>query len=80
MPQQVLMNGVPTALTQNTVYTLPASRVLFFTDATTPTIQQSFDVAFTANVAVTLTNGQAELAGGFIKCTSGNINCVVKKL
>jgi hypothetical protein len=66
------------ALTQNVVYALPAQRVLLFTDATTPTIQQSLTEAFTANVAVTLSGGQAELAGGFIRCTSGNISVIIK--
>jgi hypothetical protein len=80
MPTAVLTYGVPTALVQNTVYALPANRAIFFTDATTPTVQQSYDVAFTANAVLTLVSGQAEVAGGFIRSTAGNINCVLKKL
>jgi len=47
-----------------------------FSDATGPTFFQSNTAAFTASIAVTLVNGQATLAGGFIRCTSatpGNI-------
>lgn len=79
MATAVIQFGVPTALTQNTIYALPANRALLFTDATTPTVQQSYDVAFTANAALTLASGQAEVAGGFIRCTSGNINVVLKE-
>jgi hypothetical protein len=77
---QLISLGYVQVLTQNVVYALPARRCLLFTDASTPTIQQSSDVGFTANVAVTLTGGQAELDGGFIKCTTGNINVVAKGL
>lgn len=79
MPTELLSIGPPTAMVQNQIYALPASRVLLFTDAAAPTIQQSNTVAFTANVAVALTNGQMELAGGFIRCTSGNITVTLKK-
>ena len=68
--------GAPIAITQNEIYALPAKRCLLFSDAVTPTFFQSNTEAFTASIAVTLTAGQAELAGGFLKCTSatpGNI-------
>lgn len=80
MPTQKINPGVVFSMTQNIAFALPSKRCLLFTDATTPTIQQSTDVAFTANVAVTLTAGQAELAGAFIRCTSGTINALVKVL
>ena len=75
-----LICGQQQVLTQNVIYALPPMRVLLFTDATTPTIEQSTTPTFTANVAVSLTNGQAELAGGYIQCTSGNINAFLKKI
>lgn len=68
--------GVPTAIVQNQIYALPPQRVLMMTDAAAPTFFQSNTEAFTASIAVVLANGQAELAGGFLKCTSatpGNI-------
>jgi hypothetical protein len=74
----VVLTDGPNAIVQNQIYALPARRALFFTDATTPTIQQSTDPAFGTNAALTLTNGQAEVAGGFIRCTTGNINCNIK--
>lgn len=57
-------------LTQNVAYALPVKRCLLFTDGTAPTLQQSTTEAFTANVVMPLVNGQAELAGGFIRCTN----------
>ena len=76
MPTELLSIGYPIPITQNQIYALPAKRVLMFTDATGPTFFQSNTLAFTASIAVTLVNGQAELAGGFLRCTSatpGNI-------
>lgn len=70
MPTEVLSCGPLQVMVQNVVYALPACRVLLFTDGAAPTLQQSDTVGFTANVAVVLTNGQAELAGGFIRCTN----------
>ena len=68
-------------MVQNQVYALPARRCLFFTDAATPTIQQANDVGFAAPVATTLTNGSAEVGGGFIRVTSaGPINVTLKAL
>lgn len=77
MATQLLSIGYPQPITQNTIYALPSRRVVMFSDATSPTFQQSNTVDFTANAAVTLTNGQAELCGGFLRCTSaspGNIS------
>jgi len=74
-----LVVGSPDVMTQNVVYSLPSFRCLFHTDATSPTIVQSETAAFTANSAVTLSNNQVELAGGFLKCTSANINFTLKR-
>ena len=76
MATEALTIGNQIALTQNTIYALPPKRVTMFSDATTPSFFQSKTVAFTASVLCTLVNGQMELAGGFIRCTSatpGNI-------
>jgi len=71
--------GFPTVMTQNTVFALPSSRCILFTTDTAATVQQSNDPAFAANVPVAFTNGQQEVAGPFIRCTSGNITVTVKK-
>jgi hypothetical protein len=71
--------GIPDAMIQNTVYALPSYRVLLHTDGSGVTLVQSETAAFTASSAITLTNAQAELAGGFLKCTSGNINVLLKR-
>lgn len=76
MPMEALQIGYVIPIIQNTIYALPARKVLMFCDAAAPTFFQSNTEAFTASVAVALTNGSAELAGGFIRCTSaapGNI-------
>lgn len=76
---RLLTAGQVHSIAQNVVYALPSQRCLIFTDATTPTLVQSTTEAFTASVAVTLVNGQQELAGMFIKLTSaGPINIILK--
>lgn len=70
MPTQLLSVGYPQPITQNTIFALPARRVLMFTPDAAPTFFQANDVSFAVSVAVTLVNGQAELAGGFLRCTS----------
>jgi hypothetical protein len=70
MATEMIPVGMVFSMVQNTIYALPSQRVLAFTDGAAPTIQQSTTVAFTANVAVTLTGGQAELGGAFIRQTN----------
>ena len=74
----MISTGQQVALTQNTVYALPGRKVTLFCDAAAPTFEQSTDLAFTLPKAVTLTNGQADLAAGFIRCTSGNVTVWLK--
>lgn len=78
MPTELLSLGPVSSLVQNTVYALPAVHCLLFTTGA-PTLQQSTDVAMTAPVAVVLTAGQAELAGGFLRCTSAGPQLVTLK-
>lgn len=73
-----LLPGI-NALVQSVIYALPPKSCLLFTDSTTATIEQSTTVAFTASVPVVLTAGQMEVAGGFIRCTTGAINVVLKE-
>jgi hypothetical protein len=73
-----LMCGPTYTLTQNTAYALPARRCLLFCDAAAPTFTQSTDLAFTVSKALTLTSGQAEVAGGFIKSTGGDVTVTLK--
>jgi hypothetical protein len=71
---ELLLTGIVTPIIQNTIYALPSLRTRIFCETTTAVIQQSNLVAFTTAAAVTLTDGMADLAGGFIRCTSGNVN------
>lgn len=67
----VLETGRPTPIVQNQIYALPAYKVKLFSDVVAATFFQSNTDVFTVSVAVTLDAlGQAELAGGFIRCTS----------
>lgn len=80
MPTECIAIGPVFTMLQNVVYALPASRCLLFTDGAAPTLQQSTTLAFTANVALVLTNGQAEVCGGFIRCTNlATCNVTLKK-
>lgn len=80
MSTSVVSIGQQVAMTQNVVYALPAQQVLFFCDAASATIEQSTDVGFTAAKALTLSSGQANVAGGFIRCTTGNVTVFVKTI
>ncbi len=79
MAANLLQFGVPTTLVQNTVYALPANRCLLFCDASSPTITMSNVVGMSPAIALTLTNGQAEVAGAFIVCTTGSVVVSIKK-
>lgn len=80
MPTVVLSPGPPTAMLQNVIYALPASRCLLFCDVAAATFQQSTTVAMTVAVALAPdANEQIEVAGGFIRCTSGDVTVVLKK-
>lgn len=81
MATELLSLGYVISVIADRVYALPARRCLMFCDAAGPTFFQSDTVAFTVSVAVTLANGQAELAGGFLKMTSaGPQNIMLKAL
>ena len=71
MATELLPIGPPTTLVVNQIYALPAVAVTLFA-AGTPTITQG-NVVDTVATAVTLTNNQATLAGGFLKCTSAAV-------
>jgi hypothetical protein len=72
---RLLSIGYIQSLAQNEIVALPSRRTLLFCDAAAPTFFQSNDPAFGVSVAVTLANGQAELAGGFLRVTSaGPVN------
>jgi len=76
-----LQPGPVEALIQNTIYALPASRCLLFCDTAAATFQQSTTVAMTLAVALAPdANEQIEVGGGFIRCTSGNVNIRLTKL
>lgn len=73
MPE-LLTVGPIHSITQNTIYALPSAPCRLFVEGA-PTLQQSLTSVFTANVAVVITNGQADLAAPFFRCTSaGPIN------
>jgi hypothetical protein len=79
MPTELLSPGVPTNILQNTVYALPVSRCLFFCDTAAATFEQSASVGGTFVALTPDANEQIEVAGGFLRCTSGNVKIVLKK-
>ena len=70
MPLEKLCEGVLTTMPQNTIFALPAKKVTLFTNTAAPTLQVSNDPAFATSVAVTLTDGAAVVAAGFIRATA----------
>lgn len=74
-----LVPGVPTSLVQNAIYALPAYRVLFFCDEAI-TLKQSNTVELSHTITITLANGQAELAGGFVQNTSTAAIATIKRI
>jgi len=79
MPIEQLSVGYAIQMTQNVVYALPGVVCRLFVDGAAPTLFQSNTSAFTVSVAVTLVDGQAEVAGGFIRCTSAAAPLVTLK-
>ena len=65
--------GMPVTLVANQIYAVPSVKVTLYTDATTPTIQQSGTSTFTANTAVTLTGGSATVSAPFIRATADTL-------
>ena len=72
---ELLPVGIPTTLTQNVIYALPARRCLLFVDTAGAALEQSNTDVMTADVNVTLVDGQVEVVGGFIRSTAGD--CIV---
>lgn len=70
MATELISLGTLVTMAQNTVFALPARKVRLFTNSAAPALQQSNDITFATNVAVTLTDGMAELAGGFLRATA----------
>jgi len=80
MPTTLLSPGPVTTLLQNVVYALPSSRCFLFCDTAAAVLEQSNTLAFTLPILLVLdTNEQVEVAGGFIRCTSGVVLITLKK-
>ena len=79
MPLQSVFLGATTLLLNGVVYALPGVRCLLACSAAAPTMTMSVDPAFANSVPVALTNGQMEVAGGFIKATGADTPIMVKR-
>lgn len=71
----LLSVGGPHTLKQNVIYALPARRCLLFVDTAGAALEQSNTDVMTADVNITLVDGQKEVAGGFIRSTAAD--CIV---
>lgn len=80
MPMFSIPVGVIHTMLQNEIFALPASRVRLFSSSAAPAFQQSNSPTFADNVTVTLTDGMADLAGGFLRATAvGGATVVLRK-
>ena len=79
MPTQSIPIGPPTTLVTNQIYALPAVNCTLFTDAATPTLEQSTVIGFGTKVALTFTNGACLVSGGFVRATAGTPTIVLKR-
>lgn len=79
MPTAMLLLGQVQTMAQNVVFALPPMRCVLFCSTAGPTFQQSNDVAFGDNAAVTLSGGQAEVCGGFVRNTNAASAIVILK-
>lgn len=74
-----LQMGYPQVMTQNVVYALPGRRALLMTETVAATFVISNDVSMGTTAPLALSAaGTAEVAGAFIKCTSGNVTVTIK--
>lgn len=78
---QLLSISYPQTLLQNVIYALPARRTLLFSDGA----GAAFDVATEETMAVhigplTLVDGMHDMAGAFIRCTSGDVRVALKPI
>lgn len=82
VPFKTLLSiGYVQPMVQNQIYAVPSSRCLLFCDTAAATFEQSSTEAFSLAVALTPdANEQIEVGGGFIRCTSGNVNVKLSKL
>lgn len=76
----LLSIGGPHTLTQNVIYALPGKRCLLFVDTAGAALEQSNTAVMTADVNMTLVDGQQEVAGGFIRSTAGDCIVMLKPL
>jgi hypothetical protein len=76
MPTTLLSIGYAQVMTQNQVFALPSGRCLLFSD-TAGTYEQA-NVVTGPFIALVLTNGEAEVAGGFIRCTTASPTVILK--
>lgn len=73
-----LQLGLPTAVVQTNAYALPERRCILSMTDTTQVITMSNVVDMSNPVVLSFTNGQVEVNGGFIACTTGTPTVLVK--
>lgn len=81
VPYKTLLSiGYVQPMVQNQVYAAPSSRTLLYCDTAAATFEQSNTETFSLATALAPdANEQIEVGGGFIRCTSGNVNVILKK-
>jgi hypothetical protein len=72
MPVQLLSFATPYTLQTNMVYALPAGHCTVFCADASPALEQSALFDFSTKASVSVTAGKTDVAGLFLRCTSGN--------
>jgi hypothetical protein len=80
MATEVLPVGMPWKMNPNQIYALPGMKVTVFTTHGAPALEVSnhSDYAF-PGITLTLTNGAALAAGGFIRTAASDVTITLKR-
>lgn len=78
MPTRVLTMGIMQVMTQNEIFALPAVKCTMMTDLPAATYAQSPGAA-TFVAIVPAANGQMDVSGGFIVCTTASPNVMLRR-
>ena len=75
MPTQSLQVGVPTVITQNVVYAMPARACVVHSSAA---LEISYDGSTFVAMAVSATNSSPIVAAPFVRCTTASPTVTAK--
>ena len=77
---ETIMPGQTVSAAQNVIYALPPQRCVVYCDGTSAALEVSNDTTFTTKAALTLTAGQSEANGRFIRSTGAVAQTLTVKI